>query len=240
MDKQLKRQLYDLVADDQVDEAIELLQDKLSIDHPSYLRLIKLARRYRELDDQSMDAIIAHEDAKLAKNQIADTLLHIVQTVDRPPVEEPRTSPSLAPESTPKSVVHPKLPPKQSVPDDPPVNPSGKEGFTGPVRYSGSPSMKEQTLTVAYGYGEAWNRCLEAISANGMSLDAKDRAKGTVQASTTGNFITSFGERILIYLTPVDEHSTRIHLIVDSVLKTIVFDWGRNNNKLNLLVNHLM
>jgi len=96
MDKKLKRQLYDLVADDQVDEAIDLLQDKLSIDHTSYLRFIKLPRRFRELDDQSMDAIIAQEDAKLAKNQIADTLLHIVQTMDRPALEDVPSTPSPA------------------------------------------------------------------------------------------------------------------------------------------------
>lgn len=235
MDKKLKRQLYDLVADDQVDEAIELLQDKLSIDHPSYLRLIKLARRFRELDDQSMDAIIAQEDAKLAKNQIADTLLHIVQTMDRPPLEETPPTPA----------------PKAAIPEEPPavipVRPtevpgakgSAKEGFFGTVQYSGSPSMKQRTLTVALGYEAAWNRCLGAISAEGMNLDAHERSKGSIEASTTGNFITSFGERILIFVTPVSEQQTRLHLIVDSVLKTMVVDWGRNTNKLNSLVSHL-
>lgn len=236
MDKKLKRQLYDLVADDQVDEAIELLQEKLSIDHPSYLRLIKLARRFRELDDQSMDAIIAQEDAKLAKNQIADTLLHIVQTMDRPPIEE---------------VPSPPPPPKVAAKEEPAPSPAPKptgsfreeaspeEGFFGTVQYSGSMSMKERTVTMATGYGDALNRCLGATAASDMSLNAQDRAKGRIEASTSGNFITSFGERVLIFVTPINDQQTSVHLILDFVLKTMVMDWGRNNNKLNSLVSHL-
>ena len=235
MDKKLKRQLYDLVADDQVDEAIDLLQDKLSIDHPSYLRLIKLARRFRELDDQSMDAIIAQEDAKLAKNQIADTLLHIVQTMDRPPLEEVPQAPE------PKATIQeePRAVHSAKPKDDLRAKGATKQGFFGTVQYSGSPSMKQQTLTISVGYEEAWSRCLGAISAEGMSLDAYERSRGSIEASTTGNFITSFGERILIFVTPVSEQETRLHLIVDSVLKTMVMDWGRNNNKLNSLLSHL-
>lgn len=235
MDKKLKRQLYDLVADDQVDEAIDLLQDKLSIDHPSYLRLIKLARRFRELDDQSMDAIIAQEDAKLAKNQIADTLLHIVQTMDRPPIDEVSAPPP--PKVLTKEEPAPSPAPKHKEPSRAKSN--TKQGFFGTVQYAGSPSMKQQLLTISVGYDEAWTRCLAAISAEGMSLDAHERSKGSIEASTTGNFITSFGERILIFVTPVSEQETRLHLIVDSVLKTMVMDWGRNNNKLNSLVSHL-
>lgn len=234
MDKKLKRELYDLVADDQVDAAIELLQNKLSIDHPSYLRLIKLARRYRELDDQSMDAIIAHEDAKLAKNQIADTLLHIVQTVDRPPIEA-ETPPPTVPESTSNNDA------AQPTPKGPLHKPaSGEEGFSGNITYSGSPSMKEQKITLAHDYGTTWSRCINAVSAAEMSLDFNNRAAGRIEASTSGNFITSFGERVLLFVTPVDDRRTSVHIIVDSVLKTMVMDWGRNNNKLNLLVSHLV
>ncbi|SEP56617.1 hypothetical protein [Neolewinella agarilytica] len=237
MDKKLKRQLYDLVADDQVDDAIELLQDKLSIDHPSYLRLIKLARRFRELDDQSMDAIIAQEDAKLAKNQIADTLLHIVQTMDRPPIEEVPVTPP-PPKVSVKEEATPSPPPKPA--DAFRSKPGSREGFFGTVQYRGSMSMKEKKITLATRYEEAWNRCLGAISAAGMSLDAQDRANGSIEASTSGNFITSFGERVLIFVTPVNDQQTSVHIIVDSVLKTMVVDWGRNNNKLNLLVSHLL
>ncbi|MTB50259.1 hypothetical protein [Lewinella sp. W8] len=267
MDKQLKRELFDLIADDKLDEAIEKLQDTLPMDHPSFMQVIKLARRFRELERNTQDAIIALDDASLAKNQISHSLIGILQGVENRRTDSSAATPAPQAQENP-APAHRRILPRIDDPDEPSgtrerrppptaADPSddaaetepnfstasaaaeGKLGFFGDVTYGGSPSKKETVIELRHGYGKTYQMCLEATKQAGFKMETADRTGGQLTASSPANFITSFGEKLLFFLTPIDRARTRIHIIVDAQLPTTVFDWGRNKNKLNAVLSHL-
>lgn len=249
MDKQLKRELFDLIADDKLDEAIEKLQDTLPMDHPSFMQVIKLARRFRELERNTQDAIIALDDASLAKNQISHSLIGILQGVENrrtdssaaTPAPQAQENPAPAQRRPPPTAADPSDDAAETEPNFSTASAAaeGKLGFFGDVTYGGSPSKKETVIELRHGYGKTYQMCLEATKQAGFKMETADRTGGQLTASSPANFITSFGEKLLFFLTPVDRARTRIHIIVDAQLPTTVFDWGRNKNKLNAVLSHL-
>jgi type II secretory pathway pseudopilin PulG len=247
MDKKLKRELFDLIADDKLDEAIERLQDALPMDHPAFMQVIKLARRFRELERNTQDAIIALDDASLAKNQISHSLIGILQGVEgRTPAPEGPKPTAPAKEEPAPAPRRPKGDPTTTTPKEEAATFStasaasaGDIGFFGEVTYGGSPSKKETVIELRHGYGKTYQMCLEATKQAGFNMETADRNGGQLFASSPANFITSFGEKLLFFITPIDRTRTRIHVIVDAQLPTTVFDWGRNKNKLNAVLSHL-
>lgn len=252
MDKQLKREVFDLIADDKLDEAIERLQDALPMDHPAFMQVIKIARRFRELERNTQDAIIALDDASLAKNKISHSLIGILQSVGGgSPPSEPSQPPNLA-DSGSDAAPAPRRPNAEATPEPNPLVKEGAEnfstasaaaagnvGFFGEVTYGGSPSKKETVIELRHGYGKTYQMCLEATKQAGFKVETADRTGGQLGAASPANFITSFGEKLLFFITPIDRARTRVHIVVDAMLPTTVFDWGRNKNKLNAVLSHL-
>jgi hypothetical protein len=113
------------------------------------------------------------------------------------------------------------------------------KGFFGEVDYTGSPSKKDQTIILLKSYGAAYHTCREAIRQAGMQMESGDRDGGRLEASIPGTGTGSFGEKILIWVTPMEGGKTKVYVVVDSQLPTQVFDFGRNKLKLGILCSYI-
>jgi len=205
------------------------LQDTLAVDHPEYMRIILLARRVRELERQRENATIALDEASLARNQISESLLGILQDLRQAPSSAP-----LPDHSVKQAETQAPPPPKPAS-----AGPDGPAGFFGELDYSGAPCMKEQTIVLEKPYTAAYAASLAALGAVGLPVGYDNQAAGRIEATIPGNMITSFGEKALLWLTPIGNDRTRVHVVVDSVLPTMVLDWGRCKNKLAAILSNL-
>ena len=79
MDKELRRELFELIAEDRIAEAVDKLQDSLPMDHPDYINVILLARRVNELERDNQNALLAVEDASRVRNNISNSLLGLLK-----------------------------------------------------------------------------------------------------------------------------------------------------------------
>lgn len=110
-----------------------------------------------------------------------------------------------------------------------------QKGFFGVVDYTGSPSAKEGTLNVAKSYGATFHRCLQALKSLNVNVEKSDRDGGRISGATAGNSHAKFGECVLLWLSPQPRGNTFVTVIVDSNLKTTVFDLGRHQALLDKL-----
>ncbi|NJO86795.1 MAG: hypothetical protein HC821_01680 [Lewinella sp.] len=67
-----------------------------------------------------------------------------------------------------------------------------------------------------------------------MVIKENDEEAGTIVAKRRGSLITSYGENVCLYLRCDAARSTQLNLISDSVVKSMVLDWGAQPSQLAL------
>lgn len=237
MDPKLKRQIFELVSEDRLAEAIDFLQDNLSLEDPSFPDVILLARRIRELDRDAQSAIIALDDASMARNQISHSLLKLMQQMGK---EDTIPAPSPpAPKASSPPVEELKPPSPQTHAPHSNTKAAASLGYVGSVHYDGSASAQQTELTLSLSYDAAFQRCLDVLPLAGMFSNHIDKENGRINGKRNGNFVTSFGENIFFWLSAKTPSQTQVTIVSDSVLPTMVFDWGRSKGNIEKLVSLL-
>jgi hypothetical protein len=232
MDKAAKRYYLALIAAEQTGEAIEQLLEALPAAHPDVARIRQLEKRRRELQERIDLGTLNNEDIARVRARINGGLRDLVR--------ELKPMPTVA-ESAGDSEEEPafQLQLHETEKDTAPTTDWRAKGFFGELAYTGSPTKKEQTVDLRKGYGAAYHTAREAIRKAGMSMVRGDRDGGTLEAEIKATGAGGYGEKILFWLTPTDAATTRIHVVVDSQLPTLAFDFGRHKTKLGILVSYL-
>lgn len=255
--KELKLKIIDLIAKDELDKALEMLKENMSMDNPAYVTLIMQMRRLNNLQNKTINATIAFNEANMERNKISQSLIQMTQALsEHPPTPSDNTNPTNSFQTPPEPprFENPPIhnnPPKYEDPllddfeddyeDDFEDAPSSGilGGYQREIFYDGSPSMEYKTLTVNQSYDFTFLKCVQAISYNGFTLNQQDQKMGYIQA-TTGISIWSFGEQIHIYIRELEEgKGTFVHIICDSVMKTTVTSWGKNAKNIDKIITVL-
>ncbi len=233
MTKTEKRALLDLIAAEQLSEVMIKVQEKITTAHPDHARITNLSRRFRELEERMEMGTLSKEDVSRLRSRIGGGLKDIIQ--------EFRPLADLKTEAGEKEAERPTF--KLALTEDPSAPDQVASvlnlGFFGEINCVGSPTKQETTLTLRKSYGASYHTCREAIRQAGMQMEKGDRDGGLLEASIAGTGVGSYGERILLWVTPLDAATTRVHVVVDSQLPTLAFDFGRNKQKLGILVSYL-
>jgi len=229
MTKAEKSHFLELVETDKFRAVIQELTDFLPEGHPDRNRILQLGKRERELSDRMEMGTLSKEDIGRVQSRIKGGLRDSVHEIERRP--EASTETDVKEE---KEVFKLDLSPEPEK-----IEKEITKGFFGEVAYTGSPTQKEQNITLHKSYGSAYHICREAIRKAGMQMEKGDRDGGRLEASIPGTGTGSFGEKILIWVMPVDGGTTKIHVVVDSQLPTQVFDFGRNKLKLGILCSYI-
>ncbi|SEP56600.1 hypothetical protein [Neolewinella agarilytica] len=229
MTKDEKSHFLSLIEADDYRAVIDELTAFLPEGHPDRKRIVQLGKRERELSDRIEMGTLSKEDIGRVQNRIKGGLRDSVHEIER--------RPAIVEEEAPKEE-------KEVFKLDLSPEPEKKEeeitkGFFGEVEYTGSPSMKDQTIILHKSYGAAYHTCREAIRQAGMQMESGDRDGGRLKASIPGTGTGSFGEKILIWVTPMEGGKTKVYVVVDSQLPTQVFDFGRNKLKLGILCSYI-
>jgi hypothetical protein len=229
MTKPEKRILLSLIAEEQLNEAIVQLKAAVPEQHPDLKRINQLATRLRELEERIDMGTLSNEDIGRVRSRISGGLRDVVQELK--PMAELEVS-----EEDNKPVFKLNLKPSE---EDATSAPAEIMGFTGEVKYEGSPSKKERSIELVKGYGAACHQLLQGIKKAGMTMEKADRVGGRMTASMPGTSSSKFGEIVEVWLKPEHNGRTWVHVVVDSASPTTVFDFGRHESKLNLLFSYL-
>ncbi len=229
MTKAEKKHFLALIEADDFRSAITELTDFLPVGHPDRNRIIQLGKRERELNDRMEMGTLSKEDIGRVQNRIKGGLRDSVHEIGRRPATEEEAVPKEK-----KEVFKLDLSPEPEKKEE-----EITKGFFGEVDYTGSPSKKDQTIILLKSYGAAYHTCREAIRQAGMQMESGDRDGGRLEASIPGTGTGSFGEKILIWVTPMEGGKTKVYVVVDSQLPTQVFDFGRNKLKLGILCSYI-
>ncbi|TXF91669.1 hypothetical protein FUA23_00355 [Neolewinella aurantiaca] len=231
MNKSEKRRYLSLIAAEQIDETIDQLKAAIAPDHPEYKRVVQLEKRFRELGERIDLGTLNAEDVSRIRSRISGGLGDIVREY------EPKTAAAAPTESkTDKPVFKLDLPEEKK---EKPKLDLKTIGYHGELDYAGSPTKKEQTVNLLKAYGAAYHTAREAVKKAGMEMVSGDRDGGRIEAAIAPTGTGGYGEKILMWLTPLDGSTTRVHVVVDSQLPTLAFDFGRNKTKLGILVSYL-
>jgi len=229
MTKYEKSHFLSLIDADDFRTAINELTTFLPEGHPDRKRIIQLGKRERELSDRMEMGTLSKEDIGRVQNRIKGGLRDSVREIDQRPARIEEDAPK-AEKETFKLDLSPEPEKKKE---------ELTRGFLGKVEYKGSPSMKDKTITLLKSYGAAYHICREAIRQAGMQMESGDRDGGRLEASIPGTGTGGFGEKILIWVTPLEGGKTKVYVVVDSQLPTQVFDFGRNKLKLGILCSFI-
>lgn len=231
MNKSEKRNYLSLIAAEQLTETIDQLKAAIAPDHPDITRITQLEKRLRELGERIDLGTLNKEDISRIRSRIAGGLSDIVREYkSEPSVKEQ------VPGKQKNSVFKLDLPEEKK---SKPTEDIMAIGYFGELDYAGSPTKKEQTVNLRKAYGAAYHTAREAVKKAGMEMISGDRDGGQIEAAISATGAGGHGEKILFWLTPVDGATTRIHVVVDSQLPTLAFDFGRNKTKLGILVSFL-
>ena len=86
---------------------------------------------------------------------------------------------------------------------------------------------------------EAFNLCLEAYTQLRRAVIRKiDRESHTIEIRTGINWLT-YGEIITLHLSPIDLHTTEVVVNSRPRIKSVMIDYGRNLQNVNLIMLHL-
>jgi len=258
---ELKLQIIDLIAHDELDKAVKLLKENLPMNHPKYVSLIMQMRRLNDLRNKTNNATIAFNEATMERNKISQSLIEMTQTLSEPPPPSsppPKENYSDFPEveiDTPNFESETPLspPPKyqdalldddddfydeDEFEDDFHSSSGALRGYQNEIFYKGSPALKEKTIILNLDYDLAFLKCVQAVNYNGFTMKQQNQSMGYLEA-TSGMSIWSWGEKILIYLKELEGHKTYVHIYCDSALKTTVTSWGRNNQNIDKILTIL-
>lgn len=232
MEKAAKRHYLALIAAEQIGDTIEQLLDVLPPVHPDVPRIRQLEKRRRELQERIDLGTLNQEDVTRVRSRISGGLRDIVRELKPLPA---------APESTAAPTSEPAF--QLSLPDSQiastPASDWRAKGFFADLAYAGSPTAQARTLDLQKGYGAAYHTAREAIKKAGMAMVRGDRDGGTLEAEIQATGAGGYGEKIHLWLTPISAATTRIHVVVDSQLPTLAFDFGRHKTKLGILLSYL-
>lgn len=232
MDKALKRQLLAKIATEQYPETIAELLDFMPTEHPAHSRVSQLARRYRELQERIDLGTLSKDDVARVASRIGGGLRDVVQ--EYRPLAELTGEASASEESTFKLEL------AETEAATAPVGDDWKaKGFFGVIDYGGSPTKQGRTLEVHKSYGATYHTAREAIRKAGMEMVKGDRDGGTLTAELAPSGGGGYGEKILLWVTPLAPGKTQVHVVVDSQLPTLAIDFGRNKTKLGILCSYL-
>jgi hypothetical protein len=229
MTKSEKRHFLALIAEEQLNEAIEQLKARVPEQHPDLKRINQLANRLRELEERIDMGTLSNEDVGRVRSRISGGLRDVIQEL------KPMSEHHLVAEKD-KPVFKLNLNPEG---DESPAAPVVIMGFDGEVKYEGSPSKKERSIELVKGYGAAYHQLLQGIKKAGMTMEKADRAGGRMTATMPGTSSSKFGEIVEVWLKPERNGRTWVHVVVDSASPTTTFDFGRHDSKLNLLFSYL-
>lgn len=231
MSPTLKKDTLAFLVNDQLSEAIDLLQAELT-EYPRDLRRVaNLQKRLREMEGRVEQGTLAKEEVKRLRERIGGGLRDIVLNLAKEP---PNPAPETKPAESSTFVFKAR---EKEVKEEPVAAPN--LGFFGDVVYKGSPSKKEASLTLHKSYGASFHTAVQAIRNCGMEMQSGDREGGRIHATATGNTMARFGEDIHLWISPVDRGTTKLHVIVDSANPETVFDLGRNKQKLEALLHQI-
>lgn len=259
--KELKLKIVELIAKDELDKALNLLQENMPMNHPRYVSLIMQMRRLNNLKNKTINATIAFEEASRERNKISQSLIEMTQSLSESPPPPPATTEKVPVKVAPIKKETPRVeqPPKykddllddyddddfdEEAYDkklDELIKPStnGLKGYQKEILYEGSPAKEEEFIVFRLTYDIAFFKCIQAIQNNGFTLKQQNQSMGYIQA-TTGISIWSFGEEIHIYLKELDGGmTTSIRIICDSVVKTTVTSWGKNAKNIQKILTTL-
>lgn len=229
MTKPEKRLLLDLIAEEKLNEAIEQLKTAVPAQHPDLKRINQLATRLRELEERIDMGTLSNEDIGRVRSRISGGLRDVIREL------KPMAAPGAAAgEDKPTFKLNLTV-----TGDATPTAPIAAMGFSGEIKYEGSPSKKERSIELVKGYGAAYHLVLQGIKKAGMTMEKADRAGGRMTASMPGTSSSKFGEIVEVWLKPERNGRTWVHVVVDSASPTTIFDFGRHESKLNLLFSYL-
>lgn len=231
MNKALKTTLLDLLSRKELAPAVEQLLAFLPEDHSSVRRTRQLEKRLRELEGRMEMGTLSPEDIDRVQARIGGGLREII--LDYKPDPAPASAPT---KDQPQESFTLNLQPEALPEKEAPV---AEIGFFGTVEYAGSPSKKEETITLSKSYGASYHIAVQAIRKSGMEMVSGDRAGGRIYATSAGNSMARLGEIIHLWITPLDRARTRIHVVVDSADPGMAFDLGRHKQKLTGLLHQL-
>lgn len=228
MTDQFKREIFDLIIEDDLQDAFNKLQDGLSSSDPAFIDVASLKGRFRTMEKQLLRGTISAEKATLDRNKISEQLMLLVQKLEVKVKPETETPTSHNADYSAPPTNHQ---PQYTAPDQPAI--SGIQGYGQPVTYDGSPSARRTEFELRLPYGMAFDRCLSAFHQAGFPIQSMSKENGIIQARISGNLITSFGERVIFWITGFEGNLTQVVLISDSLNPLMVFDWGRNQGNID-------
>jgi hypothetical protein len=231
MNKSEKRQYLSLIAAEQLAETIDKLKKMMAPDHPDLRRVTQLEKRLRELQERVDLGTLNKEDVSRVRSRISGGLGDIVREYKPMPSAE-----ELAAAKQDKPVFKLNLPEEKKEKIEVDLK---AIGYHGELDYAGSRTKKEQTINLHKAYGAAFHITREAVKKAGMEMVSGDRDGGRIEAAISATGAGGYGEKILFWLTPIDGGTTRVHVVVDSQLPTLAFDFGRNKTKLGVLVSYI-
>lgn len=232
MTKDDKRALLQLISNERYDDAFDGLLEQLPDDHPATLRTQQLRRRHREFRDRVEMGTLSPQDIARTERRISGGLQDIIREYD--PAAEARAAKASSKE---RDFVLDLSDDDKPAPPEPTVDP--ELGFFGEVEYQGSPTAQSATVTLAKSYGAAYHLCREAVRHAGMDMETGDRAGGRLIAKMAPTGTGSYGEKCLFWVMPVNGRETKVHVVVDSQLPTLSFDFGRHKTKLGQVASFL-
>lgn len=198
-----------LLADDRLDEALDMLFESVPLkDDRSEIVMVLSRRLSQSKRDRQNDIVSPVEDSR-TRSRIARDIRDFVVDFNE------ETEPPLTPAEDPHS------------PTD--------LGYTGDITYSGSRCARQQAVVVKGTYAEVYERCVNALTGAGMDIGTKDPERGTISGSS-GMGLLSMGIVGYLFLTPKDRYRTLVTVIVDSRLRTTLLDYGTNKKKLREIV----
>lgn len=229
MDKEVKTSLLAQLEEQSIQAVCSALEVHVDESHPASKRVGQLARRFKELTGRIEQGTLSPADVDRIKRRIIGGLREIIldyRPVAIKPEEEVVKSETFTLDIRQE---------EKAVPIKDPV----AIGFHDQVEYVGSPSKKEESLTLDKSYGAAFHVSVQAIRKCGMEMIKGDREGGRIEATAPGNTVARFGEVIYLWLTPLAGGKTKVHIVVDSANPDTVFDLGRNQQKLQALTHQL-
>lgn len=164
-----RRQFLDLIAAEQLQEAIDQLRAAIPAGHPGLKRIHQLATRLRELEERIDMGTLADEDIARTRTRISGGLRDVVQEYEPLPEEatdEAPQEPAFKLEPLPEKVVAPPL--------------TKDMGFRDEIVYKGSPSKRERSIELVKSYGAAYHQMVQALKKAGMTMEKKPTAKAVV------------------------------------------------------------
>ena len=231
MDKTAKQALLRLISNEQLGPAIESLLDQLPDGHPARLRTQQLRRRYAQHQEHVEMGTLNEQDVVRSVRRIAGGLRDVIREYD--PEAEARAARAASKERDFVLDLSEDKPPEPEPTVDPEL------GFFGEPDFKGSPTAQSATITLAKSYGASYHLCREAVRHAGMQMESGDRAGGRLEASMAPTGTGSYGEKALFWVMPVNGRETKVHVVVDSQLPTLTFDFGRHKTKLGQVASFL-